>query len=74
MDGAPAPSGPSVRRQLRRVERQQRRLDRERRRLIAAELAEYRTPRERTELQQILARHSADDVREIADLLPSNRH
>jgi hypothetical protein len=47
-----------------------RRQDRRQRRRIAAELAEYRTPAERLELDLILARHSDEDVDAIADLLP----
>lgn len=47
-----------------------RRIERNRRRRIAAELAEYRTPAERMELDLILARHTAEQVSEIEDLLP----
>jgi hypothetical protein len=50
--------------------RRQDRQQRQQRRRIAAELAEFRTPAERTELDLILARHSDEQVREIADLLP----
>jgi hypothetical protein len=47
-----------------------RRFDRARRRRLAAELAEYRTPAERLELDLILGRHSAEEIREIEELLP----
>jgi hypothetical protein len=47
-----------------------RREERQWRRRMAAELAEFRTPAERTELDLILSRHSDEDVRAIADLLP----
>jgi hypothetical protein len=40
------------------------------RRRLAAELAEYRTPAERLELDLILSRHTAEQIREIEDLLP----
>ena len=49
---------------------QARRVERARRRRMAAELAGYRTPAERTELSVILSQHSAEQVREIEDLLP----
>jgi hypothetical protein len=47
-----------------------RRQYRQERRRIATELAEFRSPAERAELDLILARHSDEDVRAIADLLP----
>lgn len=47
-----------------------RRLERQRRQRLAAELAEFRTPAERLEFDQILSRHTAEQVREIEDLLP----
>jgi hypothetical protein len=50
------------------------RFDRQERRRLAAELAEYRTPAERVELELILARHSDEDVREIEELLPPRLH
>jgi hypothetical protein len=46
------------------------RVEQRRRRRIAAELAEYRTPAERLELDLILSRHTAEQIREIEDLLP----
>ena len=49
---------------------QARRVERARRRRMAAELAGYRTPAERMELSVILSQHSAEQVREIEDLLP----
>lgn len=44
--------------------------ERRRRKRIAAELAAYRTPAERLELDLILARHTAEEIREIEELLP----
>jgi hypothetical protein len=47
----------------------QRRADRTRRRRIAHELASYRTPAERLELDLILGRHSAEETAEIDGIL-----
>ena len=55
-------------------DRSARRAERNRRRRIAAELAGYRTPAERIELDLILARHSPEQVSEIQDLLPTRLH
>ena len=66
----PAPAGPRNRPAGAADTGPVRRLDRQQRRRIAAELAEYRTPAERLEIELILARHPADDVREIEELLP----
>ena len=38
-------------------------------RRLAAELAEYQTPAERTELDEVLARHTAEETREIRAIL-----
>lgn len=67
----PTPAGPPNGRAGTPDARPVGRLERQQRKRIAAELAEYRTPAERLELDLILARHPADDVREIEDLLPS---
>jgi hypothetical protein len=66
----PTPAGPPNRRAGTAATGPARHLDRQQRKRIAAELAEYRTPAERLELDLILARHSADEVRQIEDLLP----
>jgi hypothetical protein len=42
---------------------------RRRRRRLAQEIATYRTPAERLELDLILGRHSAEDVQEIEEIL-----
>jgi hypothetical protein len=42
---------------------------RRRRRRLAQELAAYRTPAERLELDLILGRHTAEDVHEIEEIL-----
>ena len=42
---------------------------RARRRRLARELAEYRTPAERLELDSILGRHSAEETAEIEAIL-----
>jgi hypothetical protein len=42
---------------------------RRRRRRLAQEIATYRTPAERLELELILSRHAAEDVREIEEIL-----
>ena len=38
-------------------------------RRLAAELAEYQTPAERTELDEVLARHTTEDTREVRAIL-----
>jgi hypothetical protein len=68
------PAGPPNRRAATPGTGPDRRLDRLERKRIAAELAEFRTPAERLELDLILARHSDSDVREIQDLLPPHVH
>lgn len=70
----PMPAGGSGRQPAEPGPRQRRRLDRRERRRLAAELAEYRSPAERVELELILARHTDEDVREIEDLLPPRLH
>ena len=47
----------------------QRRVDRTKRRRLAWELASYRTPAERLELDLILGRHSAEETAEIDAIL-----
>jgi hypothetical protein len=47
----------------------QRRVARAKRRRFARELAEYRTPAERLELDLILGRHSAEETAEIHAIL-----
>ena len=47
----------------------QRRAARTKRRCLARELASYRTPAERLELDLILGRHSADETAEIDAIL-----
>ncbi len=47
----------------------QRRFARAERRRLACELAEYRTPAERLELDLILGRHSAEETAEIHAIL-----
>ncbi len=47
----------------------QRRVARAERRRLARELAEYRTPAERLELDLILGRHSAEQTAEIREIL-----
>ncbi len=47
----------------------QRRVARTQRRRLARELAAYRTPAERLELDQILGRHSAEETAEIDAIL-----
>jgi hypothetical protein len=70
----PTPAGPPTRRTGTPNTRPARRLDRQERKRIAAELAEFRSPAERLELDLILARHPDDDVREIEGLLPPRVH
>jgi len=40
-----------------------------RRRHLEAELAEYRTPAERAEIDMILSRHTAEQIQEIEGIL-----
>ena len=47
----------------------ERRVARTRRRRLARELAAYRTPAERLELDQILGRHSEEETAEISAIL-----
>ncbi len=47
----------------------QRRVARAKRRHLARELASYRTPAERLELDQVLGRHSAEEAAEINAIL-----
>lgn len=47
----------------------QRRVARLRRRRLTRELASYRTPAERLELDLILGRHTADEVAEVQAIL-----
>ena len=49
--------------------RRTRRAARARRDRLRAELASYRTPGERADLEAMLARHSADEVAELEALL-----
>jgi hypothetical protein len=70
----PAPPGPRNRPAGAPNTGPARRLGRQERRRIAAELAEYRTPAERLEIELILARYPADEVREIEELLPPRLH
>jgi hypothetical protein len=46
-----------------------RRIERIAHRRLAAELAEFQTPSERAELDQVLARHTAEETREIRAIL-----
>ena len=46
---------------------------RARRRQLARELAEYRTPAERLELDAILGRHSAEETAEIEAILDKQK-
>ena len=46
-----------------------RRTERLAQRRLAAELAEFQTPAERAELEQVLARHSAEEARPIWAIL-----
>jgi hypothetical protein len=46
-----------------------RRTERVAHRRLSAELAAFRSPAERTELDQLLARHSAEETREIRAIL-----
>jgi hypothetical protein len=47
----------------------ERRTARTHRRRLERELAAYRTPAERLELDEVLARHSADETREVRRIL-----
>jgi hypothetical protein len=46
-----------------------RRVERAERRRLSAELASFRTPAERAELDHMLGRHSHEETREIRDIL-----
>ena len=46
-----------------------RRIERVARRRLSDELASFQTPAERAELEHILGRYSADETREIRDIL-----
>ena len=52
-----------------RVKLVNRRTERVARRQLAAELASFVTPAERAELDQMLGRHSAEETREIREIL-----
>jgi hypothetical protein len=52
-----------------RVNLSNRRTERIARRQLAAELASFVTPAQRTELDQMLGRHTPEETREIRDIL-----
>ncbi len=51
-----------------------RRTERIARRRLSAELASFRSPSERAELDEMLARHSAEETREIREILHRQAH
>jgi hypothetical protein len=51
-----------------------RRTERIARRRLSAELASFRSPSERAELDEMLARHSAEETREIREILHRQDH